>query len=154
MSNASIRQASMADADNIAAFNIAMALQTEGRALDPDRVGAGVRSLLSDSAKGFYLVCEKDGEVVGQLMVTFEWSDWRNGVFWWIQSVYVKPAHRRQGIYRALYETLKEMAHTTDEVCGIRLYVEHDNATAQKTYRDLGMKEAPYAIHEVDFVLG
>ena len=149
-----VRPASSADTDIIARFNRAMAAETEGLELDPERARAGVEAVLADSGKGFYLVAEEDGRVVGQLMVTFEWSDWRNGSFWWIQSVYVDPAHRRRGIFRRLYEETLERARSQPGVCGLRLYVEGENRRAQRTYESLGMRLTPYRLYEVDFVLG
>ena len=150
-----IRAALPADAPVIAANNAAMALETEGITLAPERAAAGVASCLADPAKGFYLLASDpiSGEVVGQLLVTFEWSDWRCGVFWWVQSVYVAPAHRRRGIYRALYAEVLARAEGAPGVVGVRLYVHSDNATAQATYLSLGMEEAPYRLFEVDFVV-
>jgi ribosomal protein S18 acetylase RimI-like enzyme len=137
--------------------NAAMALETEGRELERQRLESGVRAVLDEPSRGFYLVATEpdgSGEVVGQLMVTFEWSDWRAGTFWWIQSVYVEPAWRRRGVYRALYEHLLELARADGSVCGVRLYVERDNARARATYEALGMQRAVYELYEVDFVLG
>ena len=152
---ASITPALRRHAAAIASNNAAMALETEGRRLDLDRLGRGVSLLLEDRSKGFYLVAEDEsGEVVGQLMVTYEWSDWRAGTFWWIQSVYVAPHARRTGVYRALYEHLLQMAREDGGVCGIRLYVERENERAMTTYRALGMARAHYEMFEVDFVLG
>lgn len=143
-----IRQATAGDADTIASFNSAMAHETEGKRLIAEKIGAGVRRLLADRSLGFYLVAERAGEVVACLMVTTEWSDWRNGQFWWIQSVYVQPAHRRSGVFRALYGQLREMAAADAGVCGFRLYVEKENTVAQRTYRSLGMQETDYRLYE------
>lgn len=151
--NVSIRLAAPGDRDTIAGFNQAMAQETEHRALDLARLRRGVEAVLGDSSKGRYWVAEVDGQVVGQLLVTYEWSDWRNGAFWWIQSVYVDPAFRRQGVFRALYEHVVRQAEQAPEVCGLRLYVEQNNRRAQQTYERLGMKPTPYRIYEVDFVL-
>jgi len=148
-----LRRADPADAAVVAANNRAMAVETEDVALDPLRVAAGVAAVLADPAKGFYLLAELGGRVVGQLLVTFEWSDWRNGTFWWIQSVYVDPAVRRRGVYRALYDHVLESARAAPDVCGLRLYVHHDNARAAATYAALGMERAPYEVFEVDFVI-
>jgi ribosomal protein S18 acetylase RimI-like enzyme len=112
-----------------------------------------VEAVVRDPAKGIYFVAAAGGAVIGQLMITYEWSDWRNGTFWWIQSVYVRPDVRHQGVFRALYRHVRDLARSRDGVCGIRLYVEQDNARAQKTYRALGMRETPYRILEEDFVL-
>ncbi len=149
-----VRPARGTDTDIIARFNREMASETEGLELDPDQVRAGVEAVLADPAKGFYLVAEQDGRIVGQLMVTYEWSDWRNGTFWWIQSVYVDPAHRRRGVFKRLYEETLHRARTRPGVCGLRLYVEAENRRAQRAYERLGMKLTGYRLYEVDFVLG
>jgi len=143
-----IRSATPADAETIASFNEAMAVETEGKTLDPATVRAGVRGLFARPEFGFYVVAEDGGRIVGQLMITFEWSDWRNGVFWWIQSVYVRPEFRGRGVYRALHGHVKAMAKNAGSVCGFRLYVEKENAAAQETYRRLGMHETPYVLFE------
>lgn len=136
------------DADAIAAFNAAMARETEGKELIPEVIGAGVRRLLGMPSLGFYLVAEHQGEVIGCLMITNEWSDWRNGLFWWIQSVYVKPQFRRQGVYRRMYEHVRALAQSDASVCGFRLYVEKENEAAHATYASVGMKETDYLIYE------
>lgn len=148
-----IRHANIDDVDTIANYNVAMALETEGIALDLDRVTHGVRAVLDDPSKGFYVVVDIESRVVGQMMVTFEWSDWRNGVFWWIQSVYVHPDHRRSSIFTQLYRHVERSAKEADDVCGLRLYVEHENAIAQSTYQNLGMTQARYKVYETDFVI-
>jgi ribosomal protein S18 acetylase RimI-like enzyme len=142
------RLATADDAAVLAEFNAAMALETEGKELLPEVIGAGVRSLLETPGSGFYLLAEADGQVVGSLLVTKEWSDWRNGDFWWIQSVYVRPSWRRQGIYKRLYRHVQELAAKDPAVCGFRLYVERDNKQAQRTYRALGMAETHYLVFE------
>ena len=144
----SIRKAQARDAQAIAAFNTAMALETEDKILMPERVAAGVQRLLADPSLGFYLVAERGDEVVGCLMVTNEWSDWRNGLFWWIQSVYIVPGARRQGVYRRLYDAIRDMAQADPGICGFRLYVEKENTNAQKTYRSLGMEATDYLVYE------
>ncbi len=128
-----------------------MALETENRRLDPETVTAGVLSLLAAPSGGFYVVAEQGGAVVAGLMVTYEWSDWRNKWFWWIQSVYVIPSHRRQGVFKSLFERVKLMAQQRDDVCGLRLYVEQHNINAQATYTSLGMDETHYDMYEVEF---
>lgn len=147
------RLATPADAATIVDFNAAMAEETEHVTLGRDRLAAGVSAVFADPHKGFYLVAERSGVIAGQMMITYEWSDWRNGNFWWIQSVYVHPAHRRQGVFRALFHHVQSLATTTAGVCGLRLYVETGNEAAQETYRRLGMKQAPYRMFEIDFVL-
>jgi ribosomal protein S18 acetylase RimI-like enzyme len=153
-----IRLANNQDAPAIAQFNSAMALETEGKRLMPTVIGAGVANLIANPERGFYLVCEDKAGPIASLMITTEWSDWRNGNFWWIQSVYVKPEFRKQGIYRSMYEHLKALSLADGNVCGFRLYVEKDNTTAQKTYRSLGMSETDYLVYEemksgVDFLV-
>jgi ribosomal protein S18 acetylase RimI-like enzyme len=143
-----VRAARVGDADAIARFNAAMAFETEGKRLRPDVLGAGVRRLLAEPGLGFYRVAEAQGEVIACLMVTTEWSDWRNGRFWWIQSVYVQPAWRRRGVFRALYADVRAAALRESDVCGLRLYVEHENTVAQATYRSLGMQQTDYLLFE------
>jgi ribosomal protein S18 acetylase RimI-like enzyme len=143
-----IRVATPTDAGVLVEFNAAMALETEGKELLPEVIGAGVHSLLQKESSGFYLVAEDGARVVGSLLVTKEWSDWRNGDFWWIQSVYVRPEFRRRGVYKRLYRHIQEMAAKDPGVCGFRLYVERENARAQTTYRALGMKETRYLVFE------
>jgi ribosomal protein S18 acetylase RimI-like enzyme len=144
-----IRRADPRDVAVIAEFNRRMAHETEHKALDPAVLERGVARVFTDRAKGFYLVAEAGGEVVGQLMVTYEWSDWRDGWFWWIQSVYVRADHRRRGVFRALYAELVRQARSAGDVIGVRLYVERDNTGAQATYQHLGMGDAGYLVWEV-----
>jgi ribosomal protein S18 acetylase RimI-like enzyme len=125
-----------------------MALETENKYLDKEIIIAGVSSIINDSSKGMYWVMEMNKIIIGQLMVTYEWSDWRNGMMWWIQSVYVPKEQRRQGVYSKMYNNLLELAQLDSECCGIRLYVEKENKKAQKTYKKLGMKNAGYEIME------
>lgn len=144
----SIRKGGLADADAISRFNQAMALETEGKALIPARVDAGVRRLLDEPSLGFYVVAADGDRIVGCLLVTQEWSDWRNGLFWWIQSVFVEADWRRRGIYRSLYAFVQQQADQVGGVCGFRLYVEKDNTVAQETYAALGMAPTDYLIFE------
>jgi len=141
-----IRMGTPADENVAVAFNAAMAAETEGKTLHEPTLRAGVRAALADPAKGFYLMAERDGEVVGQLMVTTEWSDWRNGWYWWIQSVYVTPAARQAGVFRALFDHLKGKALADPTVIGLRLYVEHDNERARRVYAALGLSAEPYQL--------
>lgn len=144
-----IRDATFDDADTIADFNCRLASETEDKLLDPETVRAGVKALLSDARRGRYFVaCDSAGRIVGQLMHTFEWSDWRNGDIWWLQSVYVHPDFRRQGIFRKLNQHLEQLAESTPGVVGLRLYVENDNARAQKTYRSLSFVDPCYRVME------
>ncbi len=146
-----VRLATPADADTITAFNVALAAESEGRALDPAVVARGVRRLLAEPAYGVYYVAERAGRVVGQLLITYEFSDWRNGVFWWIQSVYVAPDARRGGVYRALHEHVVAEARRQGDVCGLRLYVDRSNAPAQAAYRRVGLTATDYVLYEVDW---
>ncbi len=155
-----IRAAESADGDLLAQWAQAMAMETEHRQLDADTVHAGVAAAIADPAKARYFVAMEDavlaggetiGMAVGTLMVTREWSDWRNGDWWWIQSVYVTAQHRRQGIFAALYRHVQQLAEATPGVIGLRLYVERENAVAHRTYAALGMHDAGYAIQEQAF---
>ncbi len=143
----SIRTASAEDRDRIVLFNQAMARETEGRELDRTTLSKGVERLLAKPERGRYFVAEKEGEIVGQLMITIEWSDWRNGEIWWIQSVYVSKRHRRAGVYRQLHEYTRDLARK-ERAIGLRLYVERDNEPAQATYRAMGMLESSYRVFE------
>ncbi|MBD2259793.1 GNAT family N-acetyltransferase [Pseudanabaena sp. FACHB-2040] len=147
---AQVRRATLADGDAIAQFNLAMAQETEGKALDAATVGAGVVSLMHQPQYGFYTVVETQTGLAGCLLITYEWSDWRNGLIWWIQSVYVHPDYRRQGLFKQLYAQVREWAQA-EEACGLRLYVEAANHSAQSTYTALGMKPAGYQVFEALF---
>ena len=155
-----IREAAAADVALLAQWAQAMAWETEHKRLDPATVEAGMAAGLADPAKARYFVAMHDaalaghetlGVPAGTLMLTREWSDWRNGDWWWIQSVYVVPEHRRRGVYAALYRHVAELARATPGVVGLRLYVERDNAAAQQAYRALGMTDAGYAMYEQEF---
>ncbi len=145
-----IRQAVVDDGETITRFNAAMALESEGISLDRATLRSGVDAALVDETKAFYLIAEADGNPVGQLMVTTEWSDWRNGWIWWIQSVYVKPEARRQGVYRRLYERLTDMAGARGDIRGMRLYVMRENRVAKRTYEALGMSHSEYDLYETE----
>ena len=142
-----IRKAEPADAAHFVQFNQAMAWETESLKLDEDKIRAGVDGLFAKPQFGFYVVAEFEGKVAGGLMITYEWSDWRNKVFWWIQSVYVLPEFRGKGIYRSLYEAVKQLGREND-CCGFRLYVERTNPLAQEVYKKLGMDESHYLMFE------
>ncbi|MCC5862354.1 MAG: GNAT family N-acetyltransferase [Gammaproteobacteria bacterium] len=146
-----LRQASPADHAVIVEFNEGLALESEGRQLDRRLLAPGVERVLADATLGQYYLAETAGEVIGQLMITLEWSDWRCGHFWWIQSVYVRPSWRRQGVFSRLYRHVLDAARSRQDVCGLRLYVEHDNTRAQATYAALGMHATGYRLMEVDF---
>jgi len=144
-----IRDATPADVGFIIRANRALAAETEDQALDPALLSAGVQAVLDDPALGRYYLAELEGRPVGQLMTTFEWSDWRNGFLLWIQSVYVLPEARGRGAFRALYQHLVDLAASDARICGIRLYVDRHNARAQQVYARLGMHLSNYAIMEV-----
>ena len=145
-----IRQANSDDAEFIAAGNAAMALETESKTLDLEVLLPGVRAVLADPRKGVYWIAEFDGAPAGQLMITWEWSDWRNCMMWWIQSVFVVSEFRRRGVYSALYTHIQTLGREDDECGGIRLYVETENARAQQTYKALGMNLPGYLVMEED----
>ena len=146
-----IRPATLDDLDAIVAGNIALAEESEQLQLDEETLRAGVRALLDERAPGRYWIAESDGLVVGQLLITFEWSDWRNRMVWWIQSVYVAPTARRCGVFRALYEHAKREAQAQG-AGGLRLYVDLTNSRAQAVYSALGMKGDHYRVFEDMFV--
>jgi ribosomal protein S18 acetylase RimI-like enzyme len=143
-----IRRADRGDAVALVAFNQAMALETEGKTLDPAKITPGVAAVFDDRKKGFYVVAEQDERIVGGLMVTYEWSDWRNAWFWWIQSVYILPKARGTSLYRRMYDFVRESAAEAGDVCGFRLYVETENTHAQKVYEGVGMSRSHYLMYE------
>jgi len=143
-----IRAATRGDIPQLLAWNAAMAWETERRRLDPALLERGIVGVFEQSRRGFYLIAERDGVPVGSLLVTYEWSDWRCGDFWWIQSVYVMPDARRGGVFRALYAEVEQRAVAADAV-GLRLYVETENRQAQATYAGLGMQRCHYWMYEI-----
>lgn len=145
-----IRPADKDDVSLMARWAEAMALETEDKQLDAACVRRGIELAVGDPVRGQYFIAEIAGEPVGTLMTTYEWSDWRCGWWWWIQSVYVVTGHRRRGVYRALYAYVLTMAKARADVCGLRLYVERENVSAQRTYEFLGMVDAGYRMFEVD----
>jgi ribosomal protein S18 acetylase RimI-like enzyme len=152
-----VRLATRSDLNTIVSFNAALAQETENRALDVQILQAGVETILRDPLKGWYAVAEKQQDntqllVVGQILVTFEWSDWRNGNFWWLQSLYVQTDHRQQGIFRKLFDFVCTQAQLTCErICGVRLYVEENNQQAQQAYANLGFQKSAYHMYEKEF---
>jgi GNAT superfamily N-acetyltransferase len=150
-----IRQAILNDVHAVVEFNAALALETEGKQLELSRLQQGVKAVFDNPEHGFYLIAEDvhSGKVIGQLLITYEWSDWRNGVFWWIQSVYVNEEWRRCGVFRNLYHYVLEEARNRKAVAGVRLYVEKENRLAQQVYQELGLLPAGYHVYELDFVL-
>ena len=143
----------MSDAPFIVKANATLAVETEGRQLVRRRLAAGVKALLRDADKGTYFIAEVENEIAGQLLITREWSDWRNGNFWWIQSVYVLEKFRGTGVFRALFKHVYRRAKAQLNVCGLRLYMEAHNARARKAYERLGLKETDYQVFEMDFVM-
>lgn len=145
-----IRKAVLEDLETIVEFNYNLAKQTENKKLNLEILTKGVEAILRDSTKGQYYVCEINNKVVGQIMHTYEWSDWRNGTFLWVQSVYVDEQHRRKGIFKALYNHVKEICDNDEGISGIRLYVEKENFNAKATYKSLGMCECNYHMYEYE----
>lgn len=143
-----IRAAEPSDQASIVEFNSRLADETEGKQLDPNLIGPGVAAILADSSKGRYWIATIDGKVAGQIMVTYEWSDWRNGMLWWIQSVYVPAEYRRTGVFSALYQHVESLVKEDQNACGLRLYVENNNTRARETYRNLAMTEPGYIVME------
>ena len=144
----SVRPARQDDVSLMARWAEAMAFETEHKQLDAAVVTRGIQRAFDDPSKGRYFIAEIDGRPAGTLMFTLEWSDWRDGWWWWIQSVYVDPDFRRRGVYRALYAHVLELAQADPEVRGLRLYVEQDNTNARRTYEFLGMQHPGYAMYE------
>lgn len=143
-----IRRATSSDTSALVAFNQAMALETEKKTLPYEKISRGVEAVFSDDKKGYYVVAEADGVIAGGLMVTYEWSDWRDAWFWWIQSVYILPEYRGQRLYRQMYDFVKAEAQSVGNVCGFRLYVETDNLNAQSVYDAVGMSRSHYVMYE------
>jgi GNAT superfamily N-acetyltransferase len=152
MTELHIRAATRDDLAFLVDANAAMALETENKELDRERLARGVAAVFDDARRGFYRIAEHEGRAVGCLLVTFEWSDWRNGDWWWIQSVYVTPQARRLGVFRAMYARVDAEARETDGVIGLRLYVEWENERAQQTYAALGMTQEHYHMFARPFV--
>ena len=145
------RKGTLADTETIVRFQKKMALETEGKILQEFAIKSGVTEVIKDTQKGTYLVAEYEGHIIGSLLITYEWSDWRNGWFWWIQSVYVKSEWRRKGVYSHLYDEVKKLSSGVKNICGIRLYVEKENIIAQTVYKKLGMHDTKYLLYETEF---
>jgi GNAT superfamily N-acetyltransferase len=143
-----VRRAEVSDVDALVRFNCAIAEETEGKKLSPDLLRAGVLSVFGDPSKGFYIVADIGGVPAGSLLVTPEWSDWRNSYYWWIQSVYVDPSHRKHGVYRKLHRHVEQLARSSGNVVGLRLYVDIGNSTAKAVYEKLGMARSRYEFFE------
>lgn len=147
-----IRNATRDDIAFLADCNLAMARESEQKLLDRDVLTRGIVAVFDHPERGFYVVAERGGERVGSLLITHEWSDWRNGGWWWIQSVYVMPQARRCGVFSSMYREIESRARTTTGVIGLRLYVEKENTRAQATYAALGMEPAHYSLYQASFV--
>lgn len=145
-----IRKAKIEDLETVVKFNYNLAKETEDKELDLETLTKGVRAILSDSTKGQYYVYVTDNIVVGQIMYTYEWSDWRNGMFLWVQSVYVDSEYRRKGIFKELYNYVKKICDDDEGNTGVRLYVEKENFNAKATYKSLGMQECNYHMYEYE----
>ena len=142
-----IREASASDITVLAQNNQALALETENLQLNSETILAGVSNAL-EREDCHYFVAELNGEVAGQTMITYEWSDWRNGVMWWIQSVYVRPEHRKKGVFRSLFNHIERLARNDPEVKALRLYVMENNPSGKNTYKNLGMEDSGYIVYE------
>jgi GNAT superfamily N-acetyltransferase len=149
--NITVRDATMADVDTIVGYNQRLAGETEGKTLAASVIGAGVRRGFASPGLCRYFVAEVDGRVVGTTMLTYELTDWRDGVIWWLQSVFIEPEHRRHGVFRAIYRHIEALAREHPDVRGLRLYVHRDNARAMQTYESLGMEKAGYELYEHDW---
>ena len=149
--NVVLRSASDTDLEVLVGFQMAMAAESEDKGLNKSTLRDGIEFALSSEDIALYIVAEISGEPVGTLMLTWEWSDWRSGRFWWIQSVYVVPEHRRLGVYSAMHRHVLSLASKDPKAAGVRLYVEKDNDGAQATYKQLGMDETDYRLFETDF---
>ena len=146
-----ITQPSIKDINSLVDFNIKMAKETENKILNKKIVTKGVSEVLTDTTLGYYVIAKNKNTILGSLMITYEWSDWRNGMFWWIQSVYVEKEYRKQGVYKKMYSYIKDKALKDNSCTGIRLYVEQENKIAQSVYKKLEMKETNYKLFEIDF---
>lgn len=145
----SIREAAPADLEIICRYNAALAEESEAKSLDRGVLEAGVRAALDDPDRSRYFIAESGGQAIGQIMYTLEWSDWRNGWFWWLQSVYVAPEARGTGVFSALFGHVADRARRRDDVCGIRLYVEAENTHAQRVYSAMGLEMTSYQVMEL-----
>lgn len=147
-----VRPATREDIAFLVEANAALAWETEGKRLDCKLLAQGVSAVFDEPRRGFYLIAERDGVAAGCLLITYEWSDWRNGDWWWIQSVYVRSELRRQGVFRSLYRHVEAAARAAPRVAGLRLFVEWENERAQRTYAALGMQQEHYHMYRTGFV--
>ena len=146
-----VRDATTEDLEFIVQANTGLARESEEVGLDLELLRPGVAAVLADRSLGRYFIAEQGGRPIGQMMLTYEWSDWRNGVFWWIQSVYVEAPSRGRGVYSRLFRHVEQLARESDGVCGLRLYVDRSNSSAQAIYRHLGLHESNYEVMEAVF---
>jgi GNAT superfamily N-acetyltransferase len=146
-----VRPADTSDLETIVEFNVRLARETEDRQLNRSTLTDGVRQMLLKPERGRYFVAVHEGVIVGQVMHTHEWSDWRNGDIWWLQSVYVHREFRRRGIFRQMLDYVTQIARDSEDVVAIRLYMERDNTGAQATYTDLGFQDPGYKVFEIEF---
>jgi GNAT superfamily N-acetyltransferase len=153
MVNIEVRLATPSDSEFLVHGNAEMALETEQLSLDFDRLRDGVHAVFENPARGVYFVATVGTRRAGMMLLTYEWSDWRNGAFWWIQSVFVEPDLRSQGVFKAIYRHVEGLAKATPGVAGLRLFVENHNVRAQNTYQSVGMKRTAYQVFETDFIL-
>ncbi|MFI3209601.1 MAG: GNAT family N-acetyltransferase [Peptostreptococcaceae bacterium] len=144
------RKATLNDIQKIVEFSFNLAKETENKELNKEILTKGTENLIKDSSKGIFYVVENNNEIIAQIMTTYEWSDWRNGDFIWIQSVYVKSEYRKQGIFKKMYNEIKEICESSDKYVGLRLYVETENESAKTTYESLGMKKCDYFMYEYE----
>jgi ribosomal protein S18 acetylase RimI-like enzyme len=144
-----VSRGEVCDIDSIVQFQADMAMESEGCVLNKEKVIKGVTAAMLDDSKGIYWVAKYEGRTIGSLMITREWSDWNNEWYWWIQSVYVTPEYRKQGVYKAMYQKVKDAAKENN-VSQIRLYADKTNLSAQKAYQSLGMHESHYLMFEED----
>ncbi len=142
-----IREAGKSDVPILAEFNQALAKETEDIQLNLETLASGISNAL-DRDECHYFIAELNGQVVGQTMITYEWSDWRNGIMWWIQSVYVSPEHRGKGVFRTLFNHIEQLAKKHPEVKALRLYVMQNNLSGKNTYAALGMTDSGYVVYE------
>lgn len=148
MDDVEIRKAEISDILIIKGFQLLLALESEGISLDQDILQKGIQAVFDDGEKGQYYLAVKEGKAIATLLITREWSDWRNGTVWWIQSVYVEKQHRKSGVFKKMYEYLKNAVIEDSSVRGLRLYVDNHNENAQAVYRQLGMDGNHYRFFE------
>ncbi|MHC1708578.1 MAG: GNAT family N-acetyltransferase [Bacteroidales bacterium] len=148
MEKFNIKTAEPSHIETIVNFQLLMAIESEGITLDQEILSKGVKAVFADPAKGKYFLCQQEGKVIASLLITYEWSDWRNGMVWWIQSVFVSPDYRKSGVFRAMFENIRQQALNDPGVRGIRLYVDNGNTPALQVYQNIGMNGDHYRVFE------